>query len=378
LRDFFIMHIQIDPEFKALIPPLSKEELEQLEANIIKDGCRDPLVLWGEILIDGHNRHEICTRNSIPFKTVEKNFQNRDDAMDWMDANQLGRRNIQPQQADFLRGRIYNRRKKAVGKPLGTILDQNDPVSTAEQVAAETGVSPATVKRNGKMAEEVENDPELLAAINDRTEFKKVKREKKEKKRESRRQQNREKIESAPEPEKIIETGARFATIVIDPPWDWGDEGDQDQMGRARPDYATMSKEQLMALPVGALADDDCHLYMWITNRSLPKGFDLIQAWGFRYITAITWAKPSFGMGNYFRGQTEQILFAVKGSQPLKRKDVGTLFTAPRGPNGHSSKPVEFYDLVESCSPGPFIEMFSRHNREGWTTWGEGSNALRL
>ena len=370
------MHIQIDPEFKALIPPLSTEELEQLEANIIKDGCRDPLVLWGEILIDGHNRHEICTRNSIPFKTVKKNFENRDDAMDWMDANQLGRRNIQPQQADFLRGRIYNRRKKkqhdgGKGKPRSG--DQNDPnLRTAEQVAAETGVSPATVKRNGKMAEEVENDPELLAAINDRTEFKKVNREKKEKKRESRRQQNREKIKSAPEPEKIIETGAKFATIVIDPPWDWGDEGDQDQMGRARPDYSTMSKEQLMALPVGAIADDDCHLYMWITNRSLPKGFDLIQAWGFRYITAITWAKPSFGMGNYFRGQTEQILFAVKGSQPLKRKDVGTLFTAPRGPNGHSSKPVEFYDLVESCSPGPFIEMFSRHNREGWTTWGEG------
>ena len=226
LRDFFlIMHIQIDPEFKALIPPLSTEELEQLEANIIKDGCRDPLVLWGEILIDGHNRHEICTRNSIPFKTVEKDFANRDDAMDWMDANQLGRRNIQPQQADFLRGRIYNRRKKAQGgdRKSKDQIDTLNGETTAEQVAAETGVSPATVKRNGKMAEEVENDPELLAAINDRTEFKKVKREKKEKKRESRRQQNREKIESAPEPEKIIETGAKFATIVIDPPWDWGD-----------------------------------------------------------------------------------------------------------------------------------------------------------
>jgi N6-adenosine-specific RNA methylase IME4 len=366
------MEITIDSEFKALIPPLAADELRQLEDNILRDGCRDPLVVWNNVLIDGHNRFEICERNSIPFKTIHKDFTDRDEAMDWMDANQLGRRNIQPQQAEFLRGRIYNRRKKAVGKPSGTILGQNDPVSTAEQVAAETGVSPATVKRNGKMAEEVESDPELLAALNDRTEFKKVKRAKKEKKRESRRQQNRKKIESAPEPEKIIETGAKFATIVIDPPWDWGDEGDQDQMGRARPDYATMSKEQLMALPVGTLADDDCHLYMWITNRSLPKGFDLIQAWGFRYITAITWAKPSFGMGNYFRGQTEQILFAVKGSQPLKRKDVGTLFTAPRGPNGHSSKPVEFYDLVESCSPGPFLEMFSRHNREGWTVWGEG------
>ena len=85
-------------------------------------------------------------------------------------------------------------------------MDQIDTQSTAEQVAAETGVSPATVKRNGKMAEEVANDPELLAALNDRTEFKKVKRAKKEKGRESRRRQNRKKIESAPAPEKIIET----------------------------------------------------------------------------------------------------------------------------------------------------------------------------
>jgi N6-adenosine-specific RNA methylase IME4 len=368
------MEIQIDAEFKALIPPLAPDELAQLEANILRDGCRDPLVVWDGILIDGHNRHEICTKHNIRFETVSMFFEDRDAAMDWMDANQLGRRNLQPQQASVLRGRIYNRRKKAAHRPEKG--DQNDPVipqRTAEVIAKETGVSPATIKRDGKLAEEVETDPELLAALNDRTEFKKVKRAKKEKKRESRRQQNRKKIESAPEPEKIIETGVKFATIVIDPPWDWGDEGDQDQMGRARPDYATMSKEQLMALPVGELADEDCHLYMWITNRSLPKGFELLERWGFRYITALTWAKPSFGMGNYFRGQTEHVLFGVKGSQPLKRKDVGTLFAAPRGPNGHSSKPVEFYDLVESCSPGPFLEMFSRSKRDGWLAWGEGS-----
>jgi N6-adenosine-specific RNA methylase IME4 len=149
-------------------------------------------------------------------------------------------------------------------------------------------------------------------------------------------------------------------------------QGDNDQLGRSRPDYATMSFEQLCKLPVGDLADVDCHIYMWITNRSLPKGFALLEAWGFRYITALTWVKPHFGMGNYFRGQTEHVLFGVKGSQMLKRKDVGTVFNAPRGPNGHSSKPVEFYSLVESCSPGPYLEMFSRSERKDWTAWGEG------
>jgi N6-adenosine-specific RNA methylase IME4 len=77
-------------------------------------------------------------------------------------------------------------------------------------------------------------------------------------------------------------------------------------------------------------------------------------------------------MGNYFRGQTEHVLFAVKGSQPLKRKDIGTVFNAPRG-KGHSAKPVEFYELVESASPGPYIEMFSRCNRSDWVSWGENS-----
>lgn len=366
-------NIEIDPEFQSLIPPLAPDELAQLEANILADGCRDPLVVWGGILIDGHNRHEICTRHGLPFETVEMVFADRDAAMDWMDANQLGRRNLTPDAFKLALGRRYNRTKKANGQRGPEKLDQIDPAkSTAAKLAAEHSVSEATVKRAGSFAEEVARLPELQRAIAERKPVLQVKRELKERARETRREENRAKIAEAEKPSEIIQAGAKFATIVIDPPWDWGDEGDQDQMGRARPDYATMSKEQLMALPVGTLADDDCHLYMWITNRSLPKGFDLIEAWGFRYITAITWAKPSFGMGNYFRGQTEQILFAVKGSQPLKRKDVGTLFTAPRGPNGHSSKPVEFYDLVESCSPGPYLEMFSRTNRTGWITWGEG------
>ena len=162
---------------------------------------------------------------------------------------------------------------------------------------------------------------------------------------------------------------ASYQTIVLDPPWDWGDEGDNDQLGRATPTYATMPLDKVAALPVGALAAVNCHLYLWITNRSLPKGFGLIEAWGFRYITCLTWIKPSFGMGNYFRGSTEQVLFAVKGSLPLLRHDAPTHFQAPR-PGRHSGKPVEFYRLVESCSPGPWLEMFARQERPGWVVWG--------
>jgi ParB/RepB/Spo0J family partition protein len=196
----------------------------------------------------------------------------------------------------------------------------------------------------------------------------------KERDREARRTENREKVATI---SSVVAADAKFATIVIDPPWDWGDEGDQDQLGRAKPDYATMTIEQLMDFTmVSDHADTDCHLYMCITNRSLPKGFALLERWGFRYVTMLTWVKPSYGMGNYFRGQTEHILFGVKGSQMLKRKDIGTAFPWPRGPNGHSSKPVEMYEMVESASPGPYFEIFSRHERPDWTSWGEDSRAV--
>lgn len=186
------------------------------------------------------------------------------------------------------------------------------------------------------------------------------KRQAKEEKREARREENREKIKDAATLDDLIAKNVKVSTIAIDPPWDWGDEGDQDQLGRARPDYATMTFEELLNYPVGAVADVDCHLYCWITNRSLPKGFALLERWGFRYITTLTWAKPSFGMGNYFRGQSEHILFGVKGSLALKRKDAGTVLNWPRGDGGHSSKPKEFWPFVKSCSPGPYLEIFQR------------------
>ena len=197
-----------------------------------------------------------------------------------------------------------------------------------------------------------------------------IRRKRKERKREERRKKNRAKIKEAP---SIATIETAFSAIVIDPPWDFSDEGDHDQLGRSRPDYATLTFEQILALPLQKISDTNCHLYLWITNRSLPKGFALMERWGFRYITALTWPKPSFGMGNYFRGQTEHVLFAVKGSQPLKRKNAGTLLpTWKRGPKGHSSKPVEFPEFVESCSPGPYLEMFGRGKpRKDWTIWGE-------
>lgn len=162
------MGISIDPEFQAAMFPLGDEERQQLEANILAEGCREPLTLWRGLLLDGHNRHAICSRYDLPFATVEVELADRAAALDWIDRNQLGRRNLTPDQMRTLRGRRYNREKKAEGRP--EKLAQNDPVksvpqSTAERHAREAGVSPATIKRDGAAVAKIEKSPELTKAV---------------------------------------------------------------------------------------------------------------------------------------------------------------------------------------------------------------------
>lgn len=159
--------IKIDAEFAALIPPLSAEERQQLEENIVEHGgARDPLVVWSSkgtlTLLDGHNRYEICTRLELPFDVHEMRFGSRDEAADWMDRNQLGRRNLHPDAFTLLLGRRYNRTKQRAGRP--TKSDQNDRITAAE-VAKQHGVSEPTLRRAGKFAEAVANVEKIAPGI---------------------------------------------------------------------------------------------------------------------------------------------------------------------------------------------------------------------
>ena len=386
------MDLIIDNEFQELIPPLSIEEYNLLEESIIKEGCRDPLVLWNEILIDGYNRYAICTKHNITFNVIERPFNSRNDVSIWVIQNQFGRRNL----THFARAELGLKlkhffqekgleNKKVAGKLHGIsdtncvkelsqnsakpILDSSTKVDAREEVAKLSGVSHDTISKVEKILEIAspeEIEKARIGEVSVNQMYSTIKRKEKE---EQRNQHVNENIGKVKNGKSMSEIEGLFQTIVIDPPWNWGDENDNNQFGRAKPDYATMPLEGILNSPVIRLADENCHLYLWITNRSLPKGFELIEAWGFRYITCLTWVKPSIGMGNYFRGSTEQVLFAIKGNMPLKRHDIATHFEAPRGEK-HSEKPNEVYDLIETCSYAPYIELFSRHNREGWTMWG--------
>jgi hypothetical protein len=152
--------ITIDPEFESLCPPLSEAEFDQLKRSVEAAGCRDPLVVWkGKgILIDGHNRYRICKESGVEFGVVEMRFISRDSARNYIILNQLGRRNLSPDAAAILRGKLHNARKMERGgdrkSEVAESKGHNDPLipSTAAKVAAETGVSEPTVKRDAAFA----------------------------------------------------------------------------------------------------------------------------------------------------------------------------------------------------------------------------------
>ena len=170
--------VVIDPEFRGLIPPLTDEQRDGLESSISAEGCRDALSVWGDerILIDGHNRHEICTRLGIQYQVHAVELADRGEAVNWIINNQLGRRNLTPEQQSYLRGKRYNREKGEGHRPRK--LDQNDRVkamgSTDQRLANEMQVGSATIRRDGKFSAAVDKlaeahgpEPVTVTALDD-------------------------------------------------------------------------------------------------------------------------------------------------------------------------------------------------------------------
>jgi N6-adenosine-specific RNA methylase IME4 len=171
----------------------------------------------------------------------------------------------------------------------------------------------------------------------------------------------------------------RFATILADPPWQF-----TNKTGKVAPEhkrlarYQTLGSDEIMRLPLAQITKPTAHLYLWCPNAMLPEGLAVMKAWGFSYKSNIVWHKvrkdggsDGRGVGFYFRNVTELILFGVKGKNARTlapgRRQVNLVATRKRE---HSRKPDEQYKLIESCSAGPFLELFARGTRKGWVTWG--------
>ena len=172
-----------------------------------------------------------------------------------------------------------------------------------------------------------------------------------------------------PDPPKGV-----YRCIVIDPPWPMPriERVEREQQPRTVLDYPTMELDEIKALQIGELgADDGCHLYLWVTQKFLPEGLKLIEAWGYSYQCVMTWVKPT-GMTPYsWMYNTEHVLFATKGGLALQKLGLKLSFEAKVVKGTHSAKPDVFYDRVREASPGPRLEMFARRSQDGFTTWGD-------
>ena len=172
--------------------------------------------------------------------------------------------------------------------------------------------------------------------------------------------------------------GRPFATVLADPPWRF-----VNRTGKVAPEhrrlsrYDTMNIAEISALPISEIVSENAHLYLWVPNALISDGLRVMESWGFQYKSNLVWAKrrkdggpDGRGVGFYFRNVTELILFGVKGRMRTLapgRRQVNIIETRKRE---HSRKPDEQYGIIESCSPGPYLELFARYSRLGWTSWG--------
>jgi N6-adenosine-specific RNA methylase IME4 len=173
--------------------------------------------------------------------------------------------------------------------------------------------------------------------------------------------------------------GESFGAVLADPPWRF-----QNRTGKVAPEhrrlsrYDTLGWQDIASMPVADLMRERSHCYLWVPNALIGEGLAVLEAWGFTYKSMLVWAKrrkdggpDGRGVGFYFRNVTEPVLFGVRGKLRTLapgRRQVNMIETQKRE---HSRKPDELYQVIEACSPGPFLELFARYPQPGWTVWGK-------
>lgn len=386
----------IDQEFKSLNRKLNESEYKKLEASIIQEGIRDPLVLWNGILIDGHNRLDIATKHDISYSTINNNeLADREEVKTWIINNQLGRRNLTPNEVSYYRGKLYESQKRQ-GNRTDLTSGNNYQKSTAEEIAERYGVSEKTIRNDAEFSKavdrvEAEAGIDIKEAIlsgranvpkKNVEDVIKVKREAPEyvepilngdmtitqAKREIKRAKVIQDLESI-ETKQAKEIRGVYDVIVIDPPWQMEKIERDVAPNQVNFDYPTMTIEEITNLDIPCASD--CHVWLWTTHKYLPTAFEILKAWSLKYVCTFVWHKPGgfqpFRLPQY---NCEFALYARRGSPDfIDLKDFKLCFDAPR--NGHSSKPDEFYDLIRRVTAGRRLDMFNRRSIDGFDRWGK-------
>ena len=376
--------LQIDKEFKALIPPLSPDEYRQLEENILQDGIRDALVTWHGVLIDGHNRYEIAQAHGLTYDVQEMNFSDRADAERWIILNQFGRRNISAYDRGILglklKPLIAGKAKENQGVRTDLTFVSNDTevkktekIDTLEEIAKVAGISRATIARIDKI--EAQAAPEIKAAVKSGTMS--INQAYQATRREEKKAAVQKRIEEYAE----VPTGAidikkpkkKYNIIYADPPWQYWESGNKNQSVH----YKTMTVDEICKLPIKDISAEDSVLFLWVTYPILAEAFRVIEAWGFKYSTAaFVWVKknktqdsPFFGCGAWTRANSELCLLATRGTVQRLDATISQIVESPV--EEHSKKPAIVRELIEKLvGKLPRVELFARGNADGWDAWG--------
>ncbi len=405
------MMLNINDNFKTLIPTLSSDEFSQLEENIIRDGIREPLSIWNDTIIDGHNRYEIATKHDLIFETKNYNFENEENVIEWIIKNQLGRRNLTAEQKAYLIGLQYEREKKRKEDNLKQNLPNRQNVAsdnTAKTIGKQHNISDRTVERNALYTKAIDTiaqnttpdikdkilsgetkltkqdtiklaniEPEKQKVIVNKVVDEGIAVEKaiKEIKAENRKEEIKEKIKdnsSESQSVDIYSINKKYRVIYADPAWSYNDKCENGgvQARGANGVYPTMSISEICKLPVKSIADDNAVLFLWVTSPLLEECFEVIKAWGFKYKSSFVWDKIQHNMGHYNSVRHELLLICTKGScTPDNKKLFDSVQSIER--LEHSKKPEEFRNIInELYLFGNKIELFSRNVVNGWDCWG--------
>lgn len=369
--------LRIDPEFSALIPPLTEEEYAGLERSILEEGVREPIVTWRGVIVDGHNRYEIATAHGLDFDTVEYGFDSRDDAKLWMIENQLSRRNLETIDKGILaqayvaieKERANNRKTAGINLP-----DYSQEGESYDFAGARFGVSGKTVRRVERIMEQP-NSEEIIADIRaGNSSISSAEKQIREAEKKAERQAAIEEAKAQPRSASYVDifaTDNKYRVVYADPPWSYNDKQNTTRLGGAEKHYGTMPLEDICAIKPPT--EKDAVLFLWATSPLLREAFDVIDAWGFEYKTSFVWDKVAPGLGHYNSVRHELLMVCTKGSCT---PDVGTrpdsVVSIER--TEHSAKPAYFRDLIDELYPiGRRVELFAREAHDGWDVWGDMS-----
>jgi ParB/RepB/Spo0J family partition protein len=331
-------------------------DIASLAATIGELGLLHPVPVRPDgTLIAGERRLAAC--KLLGWTQVPVNVVPIDDIVRGEFAENAHRKDFLPSEIDAIRRELEpieraaakeHQRKGGRGKK-GAKISQ--PFRTTDKIGAFAGISGRTVEKIAKVVDAAEAEPQRFGhLIEELDRHRGVDRAY----RALTTARDQQRVSS------LVPTPGKFRTLILDPPWAY----DNDWLGRGAPQYNLMGRNELLALPVASWAEDECHLYLWATNANLPLAVECMAAWGFTHKSVLTWVKPRFGLGKFFRGSTEHVLFGTRGQLMTRSTSIATHFEAPVGE--HSEKPERFYEIVREASYLPAGEAFQRKARDGF------------